>query len=447
MRKKIKILIVEDEVIIANDIKMSVENFGYYVTAVEGDGETVLKRIKETKPDLVLVDIKLNGDLNGIELTDIIQKEYNIPVIYVTAYTNEKTIQDAKLTAPYGFINKPFEDRELYATIEMAIFRFKLDQQIIEEKQKIEILHDVAMELMECETKRSIFSILGKALVAVFGISDFVFYQRELDDLINISEKSLKHFKPIYSVNEGIIGNIFCSNEICIFSTKKDIIEIEPNWQDIGSAIGSRIGHETVFAAVNKDENAYHEDVLVKTLLILFNHADESLKRLEYEEMLKKKAVIDPLTNVFNRLYYNQAIKYEVKLAKRYGNDIGFIVVDINNLKYINDTFGHNKGDAAIQFVASLLVSQARETDNIIRSGGDEFLIMLPQTGKEVEIVENRLRKAIVKANEKSELSFPVSFAIGSSYWNTEMKKSVEESIEEADQKMYIDKQNSKKNR
>ena len=188
-------------------------------------------------------------------------------------------------------------------------------------------------------------------------------------------------------------------------------------------------------------------DELAEMLYILFKHTNEALKRIDYENLLKKKAVIDPLTNVYNRLYYNQAIKYEVKLAKRYKNDIGFIVIDINNLKKINDEHGHNMGDKALKFVADLLVSQARETDNVIRRGGDEFLVMLPQTGKEVKIVENRLKKKIVDSNKKSKLPFPVNFAIGSAFWNIELNKSTEEIIKEADNKMYIDKRNYAKSR
>ena len=97
--------------------------------------------------------------------------------------------------------------------------------------------------------------------------------------------------------------------------------------------------------------------------------------------------------------------------------------------------------------VASLLVSQARDSDNVIRSGGDEFLLMLPQTGEEVEIVEKRMRNSIIDFNKKSKLPFPVTFAIGSAFWNIEMSKSVEEIIKEADNKMYIDKRNYAKSR
>ncbi|MEA2096013.1 MAG: GGDEF domain-containing protein, partial [Candidatus Cloacimonadota bacterium] len=278
------------------------------------------------------------------------------------------------------------------------------------------------------------------------SISDFVFYRKQKNQLVLQTEEPLTIFKAKYNITEGIAGEVFNSNGMCIYSKQLELAAIEPNWKDVGSVIGCRIGDEDIFFAVSNSEEAFNDE-LAEMLSILFKHTNEALKRIDYENLLKKKAVIDPLTNVYNRLYYNQAIKYEVKLAKRYKNDIGFIVIDINNLKKINDEYGHNRGDKALKFVADLLVSQARETDNVIRSGGDEFLVMLPQTGKEVKIVENRLRKKIVDFNKKSKLPFPVNFAIGSAFWNIELNKSTEEIIKEADNKMYIDKRNSAKSR
>jgi len=256
------------------------------------------------------------------------------------------------------------------------------------------------------------------------------------------TEKPLSIFKPKSEISEGIIGKIFRSDKMCIYDHQNDFMSLEPEWDNIGSAIGCRIGDEDLFIAVSCSEKAFDEE-LSEMLDILFRHTKEALKRIEYENLLKKKAVIDPLTQLFNRLYYDQAIKYEVKLAIRYNNDIGFIIIDINNLKKINDEYGHNMGDEAIKFVASLLISEARDSDIIIRFGGDEFLFMLPHTGKEVRVIEKRLKEAIVVFNQKSELPFPVNFAIGCSFWNTDMKKSVEDVIAEADLEMYADKRNS----
>ncbi len=446
MKKRINILIVEDELIIANGVKVTLEKFGYNIVDIAKTGEAAIQKIEITKPDLVLVDIMLEGKLDGIDITDTIQQVYNIPVIYVTAYSNPRRINKAKLTAPYGYITKPFEDKELYYTIEMALHKSQLDRALKEAKYKIEKLHSVAIDLATCESRKSIFKETGNALENIFSISDFVFYRRQKNQLVLQTEEPLIIFKAKYNITEGIAGEVFSSNGMCIYSKQLELAAIEPNWEDIGSVVGCRIGDEDIFFAVSNSEEAFNDE-LAEMLSILFKHTNEALKRIDYENLLKKKAVIDPLTNVYNRLYYNQAIKYEVKLAKRYKNDIGFIVIDINNLKKINDEHGHNMGDKALKFVADLLVSQARETDNVIRSGGDEFLVMLPQTGKEVKIVENRLRKKIVDSNKKSKLPFPVNFAIGSAFWNIELNKSTEEIIKEADNKMYIDKRNSAKSR
>ena len=315
-----------------------------------------------------------------------------------------------------------------------------------EAKYKIEKLHDVAIELATCESEKCIFQETENALESIFGISDVAFFRKEKNHLVLKTKKHLDLFKTRYKITEGIAGKVFNSDNVCIYSHQSEFSEFEPAWEDIESVIGCRIGDEDIFLAVSHNERAFNKE-LAEILSILFKHTNGTLKRIKYENLLKKKAVIDPLTNVYNRLYYDQAIKYEMKLSKRYKYNIGFIVVDINNLKKINDEHGHNLGDKALKFVASLLVSQARDSDNVIRSGGDEFLLMLPQTGEEVEIVEKRMRSALISYNKKSKLPFPVTFAIGSAFWNIEMNKTIEEIIKEADNKMYADKQNSAKSR
>lgn len=444
MKKQIRILIVEDEAIIANDIKRTLEKFGYVITDIAKSGEAALQMVQESTPDLVLVDILLEGSLNGIDITQTIQQEYNIPVIFVTAFSDPKTISKAKLTAPYGYIPKPFEDNELFSSIEMALHKFKLDKIQKEVKIKIEKLHNVAIKLAACESRDCVFKEIGKALKDIFNISIHAFYTQERDYLILQTKQNLKIFKTRYEIAEGIAGKIFSSEDICIYSQRNEFSEIEPEWENIGSVIGCGIGDRDVFLAVSNDEMAF-SDELAEMLTILFKHTNEALKRLEYENLLKKKAVIDPLTNVYNRLYYNQAIKYEVKLAKRYNNDIGIIVLDINNLKKINDEHGHSMGDKALEFIASMIISQVRDSDIVIRIGGDEFLLILPQTGSVVEIVEKRLRKGAIDQNEKNILPFPVNFAIGSAFWNANMDISIDDIIKEADNKMYTDKRESVK--
>ncbi len=120
---KIRILIVEDEYIIANDIQTSLENMGYEVCGMAASGKKALTFTKELSPDLILMDIMLKGDMDGIETAAMIRETYDISVIFLSAYSDDGILDRAKQTLPFGYLIKPFRDRELKAAIEMAIYK------------------------------------------------------------------------------------------------------------------------------------------------------------------------------------------------------------------------------------------------------------------------------------------------------------------------------------
>ncbi|WP_145975974.1 ATP-binding response regulator [Methanobacterium congolense] len=131
-----KILVVEDELITAEDIKSGLEFAGYTVPAIVSSGEDAIEKAGELKPDLVLMDIKLKGEMDGIEAAGQIRVRYDIPVIYLTAYSDETTVQRAKVTEPSGYIlkertgliKKPFEESELHTAIEITLYRHKIEK-------------------------------------------------------------------------------------------------------------------------------------------------------------------------------------------------------------------------------------------------------------------------------------------------------------------------------
>ena len=126
---KTKILIVEDEAIVAKDISVCLEKIGYEVIATFSKGEKALHFLKENKPDLVLMDIMLAGNISGIEASAEIKKKHDIPVVFLTAYADEKTIERAKVTEPYGYVIKPFKEIDLRTSIEMALYKFKKEKE------------------------------------------------------------------------------------------------------------------------------------------------------------------------------------------------------------------------------------------------------------------------------------------------------------------------------
>src|SRR5262245_57782651 len=118
-----RILIVEDEGIVADDLADTLTPMGYHVLGIASSGEDAIEKVRELRPDLVLMDIRLAGAIDGIEAATAIQKEQDIPVIYLTSHSDKETTRRAKHTKPFGFLVKPFNEAELRCSIEMAIYK------------------------------------------------------------------------------------------------------------------------------------------------------------------------------------------------------------------------------------------------------------------------------------------------------------------------------------
>lgn len=134
---KKKILIVEDEKIVAEDIKQTLQKFKYEVIGIAEDAMQALELIKQKEPDLVLMDIVLSGIYNGIQLTEKINKQFDLPVVYMTAYSDTETLQRATVTEPYGYLIKPFNDRELRANIEMALYKHNVEKRLSQSRHRL----------------------------------------------------------------------------------------------------------------------------------------------------------------------------------------------------------------------------------------------------------------------------------------------------------------------
>jgi two-component system, response regulator PdtaR len=136
------IFIVEDELIVADDIRLTLENLGYTVAGISRTGETAVSQMPGHKPDLVLMDIQLAGTMDGIETADWIRTHLGIPVIFLTAHADDTNLGRAKVTEPYGYIVKPFDERELHSSIEMAIYKHRMEKKARENERTIRALAD-----------------------------------------------------------------------------------------------------------------------------------------------------------------------------------------------------------------------------------------------------------------------------------------------------------------
>jgi len=109
------------------EVESQLQGLGYNVTSIVDTGEKAIKKAEEDKPDLILMDIRIKGEMDGIETAEVIRNRFGIPVIFSTAYLDQERIERAKITMPFGYVLKPIQERELRVTIEMAIYVSKVD--------------------------------------------------------------------------------------------------------------------------------------------------------------------------------------------------------------------------------------------------------------------------------------------------------------------------------
>lgn len=146
---EVKILIVEDERIIAEDTKQTLESLKYKVCGIASSGEEAIRIVEDSDPDLILMDIKIKGPMDGIETAEKINHKRDIPLIYVTAYADEETLQRAKITEPYGYILKPIRKNELKIAVEIVLYKHRMEKQLrdielISKQEKLEAVQQLA---------------------------------------------------------------------------------------------------------------------------------------------------------------------------------------------------------------------------------------------------------------------------------------------------------------
>jgi PAS domain S-box-containing protein len=130
-----QILVVEDESIVAKGIQHDLRSMGYAVPVIASSGEEALEKASETYPDLVLMDIVLKGQMDGIETIRKMRDRFDIPVVYLTAYEDDATLKRAQVTEPFGYLLKPYEEKELHTTIEMALYKHRMERKLKETEQ------------------------------------------------------------------------------------------------------------------------------------------------------------------------------------------------------------------------------------------------------------------------------------------------------------------------
>ncbi|OPX57418.1 MAG: two-component response regulator [Methanobacterium sp. PtaB.Bin024] len=208
---KSRILVVEDEAIVAMGIKQKLEELDYQVIDIVYTGEDAVKTALETEPDLILVDIVLKGNMDGIEAASKIRKQLDVPIIYLTAYSDEEVLERARRTEPYGYIIKPFKKSELNANLEMAIYKHAKDKKKSETLKK-KILADfydfilsasTSADKSDAEIKETLLKIFASRLEEDMRPR----FEQELGD--TVEEENITDLEGIFNAYLDWVARLF----------------------------------------------------------------------------------------------------------------------------------------------------------------------------------------------------------------------------------------------
>ena len=223
------ILIVEDEMITAGDLKKNLEDMGYIITGTIRSAEKAIEELEKLHADLVLMDITLAGEMDGIEAASIIKERFNIPVIYLTASTDDTTMAQAKTTEPFGYIIKPYEKREVHFAIEIAIYKHRMERRLRQSEHKFRSLVELAYDGILI-VSGGVIKYANPGFLNLCGEKDETVRNTPLHEFIHPDEIRNKAMRSIRKQSGEKLTPIY---ETVLKTKTGDYIEIEISENDI----------------------------------------------------------------------------------------------------------------------------------------------------------------------------------------------------------------------
>ncbi len=345
-----RVLIVEDEKIIALDLQRRLEKFGYSVVALASTATEAVEAALEYLPDIVLMDIMLGGDRDGVDAAIEIKDQYNVPIVFLTAYADERTVERAKKAEPVGYVLKPFKERELQTTIDIALYKARVDRQMQEQEQLFEaLLNSMNDGLIAFSSDRTI-RFLNPVAQNLTGWSEERAIDRELDEVFSLYDENsqLAAAIPFSQVEEGKdfdFENVYLMTEL-----------------------GGRV---SVAGSITPIRTHHHID----GGLITF-HDVTDIK--EMSQIIEYQASHDSLTGLMNREEFFSRLQEIARDAQENRRTHSFVYLDLDQFKIVNDVCGHLAGDELLRQVSTDLRSHLDGEEHIAaRLGGDEFGVLL----------------------------------------------------------------------
>lgn len=184
--KETTVLVVEDEAIVAHDLQQTLEYLGYEVLTIVASGEEAIQEAAQLQPDLALMDIVLQTDMDGIETAAQIRQRFDIPVIFVTAFADDEVLERAKITEPFGYIVKPFDEKELHVNIQMALYKHEMEKKLKESEESFRTLAENANDgILIGMDKEGAHAFANQRAAEIMGYSVAELLETSIKDLVH----------------------------------------------------------------------------------------------------------------------------------------------------------------------------------------------------------------------------------------------------------------------
>ncbi len=383
-----RILIVEDERIIALDLKRRLERFGYEVVGMASEADDAVELASKELPDLVLMDIMLSSASDGITAATEIRRRNRIPVVFLTAYADEATIQRAKIAEPVGYVLKPFKERELHTTIDIGLYKSRVERELLRQERLFS----------------SILRSAGDAIVAADSEGVIQFMNPVAETLTGWKEDEARG-EPVNDVISLIADNT--EEPIAIPVGPEDQTRGARSFESayLQNKFGARIHIEGSLAEIRGDRGEFEG-------VTLAFHDITDIKRLN--ETVSYQASHDALTGLINREEFATRLERLVRTNGSPEREHAFLVVDIDQFKVINDVCGHLAGDELLCQTADSIGESIGQEHTLARLGGDQFGVIVT----DIDLDDGtRIAKSLVSLlNRKfvwDEKSYNVTVSIG----------------------------------
>ena len=415
--EKERILIVEDEIIVARDLQRDLEKMGYAVASMVPSGEQAIQEIENQVPDLVLMDIMLQEEMDGIETAEIIRSRFDIPVIFLTAYGDKATFERAKKSEPLGYIIKPFHEENLRKVIEIALLRHKAEQKrvALARKQRKElngflkkyiIKHRSIEEALRL-SKEQMQSILDNTTSVIY-LKDlqgkYIFINRQYQELFHVTKEGIVG-KTDYDIFTKEMADAFRANDQKVIKARTPLemeevalhddglhtyISIKFPLFDSNGAPYGVCGISTDITGRKKTEDMLREQ---KKSLEQKNIAlNEVLKQIEIEKRQMEENVIANAENLLLPTIHKLGLTRE---SRKYAQMLH------KNLEELTSSFGTRLTDKKTR-----LTSKEIEICNMIKNGlaSKEIALLLNTSLLTVEKHRNNIRSKLGVVNNGSSL-------------------------------------------